>query len=266
VTSLQRERDEALAIRAARGDGEAFGELAARYQPLLCAAARRLGGELEPDDARQVALIGLFEACRATDGVRCFAGIARLRVRWGVSVSRRAARAQKHRVLTDAERPDEISEHRLAGLAGSAAADPARVVVARDELRTRLQERREQVQRRANAPKSDLRRRYSDEQTARALAMISGGRTVTEAAVAVGAACSTVKNWVNATPPDSPARRALEVSHARAPGGNLSRRFSDEQIARAVALVADGSTISAAAATVGTSWATVQRWIRQAAA
>jgi DNA-directed RNA polymerase specialized sigma24 family protein len=69
--------DEALAVRAARGDNAAFGELARRYEPLLHKEARRVPEGQDRDDARQEALIGLYEACRATDGKRPFAGSRR---------------------------------------------------------------------------------------------------------------------------------------------------------------------------------------------
>src|SRR4051794_41884274 len=80
--SLQTVSDRYLARRAAQGEGAAFAELARRYQPLLMAAAHAKPEGGEVDDVRQHALIGLFVACRATDGQRSFAGIAKVNVRW----------------------------------------------------------------------------------------------------------------------------------------------------------------------------------------
>jgi hypothetical protein len=73
--------DEALAVRTAGGDGSAFEQLAQRYGSLLCAATWEARDELGRAEAHQAALIGLWNACRATDGVHRFAGIARRRVR-----------------------------------------------------------------------------------------------------------------------------------------------------------------------------------------
>lgn len=257
--------DEALAVSAARGDGLAFEELARRYRPLLSAAARWLPDGLEADDARQAALIGLWEACRATDGVRCFAGLARRRVRWTVGVARRAATARKQRILTDALHASDAGGDGLDWIAAPESTDPARVVELRDVIRERLREHAAIKRRRATAPSGDLRRRYTREQHETALATFAAGGSMPAAASAAGVGYRVAHDWIKAAPPDSPAGRELAARRGSAPGGALSRRFSDEEKARAVALVARGGSVQSAARAVGTTWPTVQRWLDQAA-
>jgi transposase-like protein len=257
--------DEQLAVRAASGDGDAFEELARRYRPLIGAATRWLPDGLEPDDARQASLLGLFEACRATDGVRRFSGLAAKRVRWQVAAARRTATTRKHRVLTDAIHGSDERDGPLAWIAAPESTDPARVVELREVLRDRLRDHAATERRRAKAPRGDLRRRYTREQVDRALALIAAGSTISDAAAAVGARYRAVHEWLDAAPPDSPAGRQLAALRERGPTGNLARRFSPDQRAQALAMVADGNTISAAASAIGASHPTVVRWLRDAA-
>jgi RNA polymerase sigma factor (sigma-70 family) len=257
--------DEVLAVAAAGGDGLAFEELARRYRPLICAAARWLPDGLEADDARQAALIGLWEACRATDGARRFAGLARRRVRWSVGVARRAAMAHKQRVLTDALHASDDGRNGLDWIAAPEGVDPARVVELRDVMRERVREEEALKRRRAIAPGGDMRRRYTAEQRERVLATFVGGASIREAASAAGVKYRRAHEWLTSAPADSPAGRELAARRDRTPGGVLGRRFSDEDRARAVALVADGSSVLAAARAVGATWPTVQRWLDQAA-
>jgi transposase-like protein len=257
--------DEQLAVRAAAGDGDAFEELARRYRPLIGAATRWLPDGLEPDDARQAALLGLFEACRATDGIRRFAGLAAKRVRWQVAAARRAATTRKHRVLTDAIHGNDERDGALAWIAAPDATDPARVVELREVLREQVRDHADTQRRRANAPRGDLRRRYTPEQVDRALALIAAGSTISDAAAAVGARYRAVHEWLDAAPPDSPAGRQLAAIRQCGPSGNAARRFSRDERARAVKMVADGNTISAAASAIGASHPTVVRWLRNAA-
>lgn len=261
--SLYGVRDEFLARRAASGDAVAFAELARRYEPLIAAATRRPPDGLALEDARQAALIGLFQACRETDGLRTFAGIARLRVQWAAAAAFRSACAFKQRMLTDATRDGHGPDGALAHVAGPAGADPARVVELRTELRERWDARQRRLRDRARAPGGDLRRRYSDEQIDRACAMVANGSSVAAAAAAVGAHRRAVNEWVSKPRNGQPA--ALAVRRGRIPDGQLQRRFSDEQIARARALVNRGASPRQAAAAVGASKGTVLRWLRAAA-
>jgi RNA polymerase sigma-70 factor (ECF subfamily) len=256
--------DEALAVRAANGDDAAFAELARRYQPLLRAAARRVPEGQDADDARQEALIGLYEACRATDGQRRFAGIAKVNVRWRISRARRDAATIKQRLLSDSLREGDVPEYRRTWLTACESADPASIVELRDELRQCLRDRPAALGLALSA--RDATRRYSAGQIAHALRLTADGETITEAAAAVGAGYATVLEWVEQAPAQSPARQALEARRSRAPGGNLSRRFSDEQKQLAIRLVTEQRrSLRAAAAAVGATSPTVLRWVRQAA-
>jgi transposase len=263
--SLERVRDEFPARRAASGDGVAFGELARRYEPLIAAATRRPPDGLDLDDARQAALIGLYQACRETDGLHTFAGIARLRVRWAVAAAIRSACTGKQRILTDATRDGNGDEPggALVRLAGPGALEPACVVELRAELRERWHARQRRARDRAQAPHRDLRRRYSDEQIAGAVALVGAGSTVAAAADAVGASYGAVRDWVSKPRDGKPA--ALATRRAHMPDRALHRGYSDEQIAHVRALVDDGHSIRDAAATIGAARSTVLRWLRSAA-
>lgn len=261
--SLDCVRDEFLARRAASGDGVAFAELARRYEPLIAATTRRPPDGLAVEDACQAALIGLYQACCETDGLRTFAGIARLRVQWAVAAAFRSACTCKQRILTDATRDGHEPTGALARLAGPTGLDPARVVELRAELRERWHARQRRARDRARAPHGDLRRRYSDQQIDRAIAMVANGSTVAAAAAAVGAHHRAVNEWVAKPRNGRPA--ALAARRAQLPDRDLHRGYSDEQISRARTLVAAGHTIRSTAAEIGASHSTVLRWLREAA-
>ncbi|MGH2944831.1 MAG: sigma-70 family RNA polymerase sigma factor [Solirubrobacteraceae bacterium] len=242
--SLAQVRDEFLAARAARGDEVAFAALARRYRGLLGTATRYYAAGVDADDLRQAALIGLYFACRSFDpGHGCrFAGWARRCVRQAILNALRWPGGRRQRVLTDALHDGEDVtrqlEHRVAAPAGS---DPAVVVALRDELRERVHASRRRV---------DRRRRYSDEQVRRALALIAAGKTLKETGWAVGAPPGRVACWV---------RRAGQPR----PGGR--RRYSRTEIDHALALVHTGASLRQAGAAVGATNAIVLRWIRKAA-
>lgn len=68
--SVVRVRDEFLARRAARGDGAAFVILAWRCEPIIAATvARACPGAADEEVLRQAALLGLWQACRVSDGL-----------------------------------------------------------------------------------------------------------------------------------------------------------------------------------------------------
>jgi len=255
--------DEALAVRAAGGDGPAFEELAQRYRSLLYAATWEARDELEREEALQAALIGLWDACRATDGVRRFAGIARRRVRWQVAAERRAKTRVKHRILTDALQADDDPRPLAESVPAAAGADPARVVELRETLRERLHDQAERKRRKALAPGGDLRRRYTQQQRDTVLAAFVDGASIPAAATAAGVSYFTAHGWISAAPADS--ATGCELAARRGSTGTLARSFKEHDKARAIALVQQGASIKSAAQTVGASWPTVQRWLKQAA-
>jgi transposase-like protein len=233
--------DNFLAARAAAGDDSAFAELALRFRPLIGKATMLPPAGLDVEDLRQEALLGLFETCQRHDPRRgAFAALARCNVRQRVIAASKRARTIKHRLLTEAAHDGEDPGLWLAArVAAPAGADPARVVELRDELRERAERTR----------KVDRRRRYSDEQAARALALIAEGNTPKEAAFAVGATREAVHAWL---------RRAGQTPIAG------RRHFTAAEVAHAVALVEAGATLREAAAAVGTTGPTVLRWLRRA--
>ena len=240
--------DAFLARRAAGGDQAAFAELARRYRPLIgrLSSGPPLGVDI--DDLRQEGLLGLLETCRLHDPSKGpFAALARKNMAWRVRGARRNACAGKHRVLSeaahDAEDPLRWIAIRVPAPPGS---DPALVVELREELRDRAALARQP--KRARRP--DRRRRYSDEDVMRALALIAEGRTIKEVAFAVGAPSDRVLRWV---------KRARQPR----PGGR--RCFTAEEIRTAVALVKSGASLRQAAAAVGASSPAVLRWVRKAA-
>jgi transposase-like protein len=186
-------------------------------------------------------------------------------VRWKVAAARRAAVAHKQRILTDAARDGTGPQDALANLAAPDGADPARVIELRDVLRERLHHRDHTERRRAHAPNGDLRRRYSDDQIDRAVSMVLRGSTIAAAAAAVGARYGAVRAWASEARATQPTGAPLASRRATAPGGDLRRRFTNQQIDRAVSMVLRGSTLTAAAAAVGASHPTVLRWVRRAA-
>jgi RNA polymerase sigma factor (sigma-70 family) len=233
--------DEFLARRAAAGDDAAFAELVRRYRPLLRHACKWPPPGLDVEELRQEALLGLFDTCRRHDPARGrFAALAKCNVRQRVITASVRARTRKHRMLTEAahDRGDPTL-WLSARLPAPAGADPALVVELRDELRERAERTR----------KVDRRRRYTDEQAARALALIAEGKTPKEAAFAVGATRNAVHTWLKRSGQTPVAGR---------------RHFSAEEIGEAVALVRAGATLREAAAAVGTTGPTVLRWLRRA--
>jgi RNA polymerase sigma factor (sigma-70 family) len=246
--SLRAVSDGFLAARTAEGDGVAFAELARRYRPLIVHVTRWRELGLDVEDARQEALLGLFQACLKHDPARGrFEGLASLRVRSGVRNARIDARRPGRRILTEAYRDGDEPTRQLAERAvAQEGSDPARVVELRDELR----ERAERARRKANAPHGDLRRRYSDEQIAHALALLGAGKTLKQAALEVGASANRVARW------------AKRAGQPRTAG---RRRYRPTEVRQAVALVHDGKSLRQAAAAVGATNATVLRWVRRAA-
>src|SRR5688500_14317327 len=100
--SLRVVSDGFLAVRAARGGGVAFEELARRYRPLIGRATLDPPPGVDADDLRQEALLGLLDTCfRFNRGKGPFPALARRNVRQRVNRARYAARARKHLVLTD---------------------------------------------------------------------------------------------------------------------------------------------------------------------
>src|SRR3954469_16074725 len=253
--SLESISDRYLARRAATGDGAAFAELARRYQPLLGAAAHvgPEGGDV--DDARQHALIGLFVACRATDGQRSFAGIAKLNVRWELARARRDAATRKHRVLTHALRDETPAAGAAGWLPAPAICDPARIV----ELRERAAGRPGVL--RLVLDEHDAARRHSAATVARALDLVAQGHTIAHAARLLGVSYGAVHRWVRQAPSDP------RVGRAPLRDGNPhARRYSDQQRRHAIELVTEhGHTLRTAAAAVGAAQMTVHRWLRAAA-
>lgn len=246
--SLHAVSDGFLAARTAEGDGLAFAELARRYRPLIVHVTRSRELGLEVEDARQEALLGLFQACLKHDPERGrFEGLASLRVRSRVRNARIDARRPSRRILTEAYRDGDEPTRQLAERAvAPEGSDPALVV----ELRHELRECAVRARRKATAPGGDLRRRYSDEQIAHALALIAEGRTLKETALAVGASADRVARWVRRAGQPRPAGR---------------RRYSPAEIREAISLVHGGASLRQAAAAVGASNATVLRWAREAA-
>jgi hypothetical protein len=240
--------DAFLAARAAAGDEAAFAELARRYRPLLGRVTTGPPAGVEVEDLRQEALIGLFDTCRLHDPAKGpFAALAKRNVRWRVSRARARARTVKHRLLTHAARDgDDPSRWLAQRLPAPAGSDPARVAELRDELR----EHAERAHKPARRVTVDRRRRYSDEQVARALALIADGNTIKQAAFAVGARSDQVGRWIK------------RAGQPRLAG---RRRFTRQEIRQAVALVHAGASLRQAGAAVGTTGPTVLRWLRNAA-
>jgi molybdenum-dependent DNA-binding transcriptional regulator ModE len=153
-----------------------------------------------------------------------------------------------------------------AGLSQPERAALARVVERWDERMRRIRagapERSSRARRKQLAPGGDLRRRYSDEQINRALALVADGSTIRQAAAAVGAPYRAVWGWVRR---QQPAEDPDRFKRRRAQWSSRRRRFSDEQVDRALAVVAEGGSISKAAAAVGASNPTIIKWLREAA-
>jgi DNA-directed RNA polymerase specialized sigma24 family protein/transposase-like protein len=239
--SLVGVRDQFLAARASRGDAAAFAELARRYRRLLWAVSNHPPAGLEPEDLHQEALLGLFAACRRSAQLPglWFPWLARRHVRWAVAAACTKACRGKHQLLSHAKRDgEEVGQQLENRAAAPAASDPAVVVELRDELR----ERARPITRRANAPGGDLRRRYSDQQVARAVELIGEGKTLKEAAFAVGAPVCQVERWVK--------RAGVKRTGGR-------RRYTEAEKAHALALVDAGLSLAKAGAAVGATGPTV---------
>jgi transposase-like protein len=172
---------------------------------------------------------------------------------------------RKQRVLTDALHAGDDGGNGLEWIAAPEGIDPARVVELRDVMRERVREEAAIKRRRAIAPGGDMRRRYTTDQREHVLATFVAGASIREAASAAAVNYRTAHEWLTSAPADSPAGRELAARRGRTPSGVLGRRFSDEDKARAIALVAEGSSVLAAARAVGATWPTVQRWLDQAA-
>jgi len=232
--------DAFLATRAAKGDDAAFAELARRYRPLI--GYYRMGPPtgVDVEDLRQAALLALLHTCQRHDPAKGpFRALAKRNVRSRVSAARRQACTRKHRLLSDAmhdgDEPGLWLEARVAAPAGT---DPLRAVELRDELRAYAERTR----------KVDRRRRYTDEQAARAVALVAEGKTVKEAAFAVGAPADRVAHWLQ------------QAGQTPVVG---RRFFTPAEIARAVELVREGASLREAGAAIGASSCSVLRWLRQ---
>jgi transposase-like protein len=239
--SLRTISDAFLAARSAEGDEAAFAELAYRYRRLVDHMSAGPPAGVDLDDLRPVALLGLLDTCYRYDPAKgAFAALAKRNVRQQVIRARVHARTVKHRLLSEAARDGDDPKRWLAErLPAPAGTDPARRVELYDELREYAERTR----------KVDRRRRYSDEQIARALDLIAEGKTPKEAAFAVGAPRARVVTW---------AKRAGQR------GPTLRRRFTATEIDQARALVRRGASLREAAAAVGTTGPTVLRWMRAA--
>jgi hypothetical protein len=207
--------DAELAARVVKGDGDAFAELAHRYGWLIGWLTSRPHPGLEREAERQEALIGLLQACRDFDPARgSFGAIATIRVRSRVSTARTKAHNTRNRIITNALRlehhagPDEDRMRTLGEMppAGDAS-DPALVVELRDELRQRAIRRQREERARAARRRPHSRparreravewpRRYTDADISTALTLVAEGKTLREAAAAVGASHPTVMRWL----------------------------------------------------------------------
>jgi DNA-directed RNA polymerase specialized sigma24 family protein len=233
--------DAVLASRAVRGDGPAFSELARRYRGLIRGATQWPPVGLTCEDLRQEALIGLLEACHAHDagrgGYDLLAGAC---VRNRVRGARRTARRAKHRVLSDAlsldapdrNVPDDDGELRSLGdrVADPVAVEPARVVATREQL----------------AEISAALRALSPRQRA---AVASEGE-------------ATAKDRYHAR---QRLRQLLDRGPAAWTARTDGRLYSQQQVDRALALVANGHSLTRAGAAVGANRTTVLRWLNRAA-
>jgi DNA-directed RNA polymerase specialized sigma24 family protein len=252
--SLERLRDEFLSVRASRGDGAAFAELARRYRPLIVSASIDPPPGVEFEDLRQEALIGLFEACRRKartpdgPGLAGFAWFARRYVRWRVMKARTHARTRKHHVLSHATvRDDEAWQRVELSAPAPAASDPAVVVQLRAELRELAN--RPSLRALPGVRSDDGRRRYTNEQIDHALELVKQGQTVQQAALAAGASVDQVGKWVK--------RAGVQRTAGR-------HYYSEAEKAHALALVDGGASLAKAGAAVGATGPTVLRWRRKA--
>jgi RNA polymerase sigma factor (sigma-70 family) len=235
--TLRSATDAALAARASRGDGEAFAQLAGRYRGLIAYVTRWPPRGMTREDLRQEALIGLFEACRAHDPERGFDKLAGRCVRNRVWTAIRDAGAHKQRVLSDAlgldqragaegDREEPTIAERLPARDGH---DPATIAEARERLAELA------VALRVLSPRYRDALLREDGDTAR---MRWHARQRLRRVLDKGPATSTRED---------------------------GRRYTDEQIQHALALVANGESLHRAGAAVGAHHSTVLRWRRNAA-
>lgn len=198
--------DTALAARVVDGDGVAFAELARRYRSMIHDACGWAPHGLTRADLRQEALIGLLEACKGYEAGRghAFEKFASTCVYYHAHRARRDAMRLKHQMLTralwhaiqedtrQARLGDEAQPVLAVQMAASIGTDPARIVELREELRERVAGRRWREQQARRPRRREL---YSDEQIAHALALVEGGKSLHEAAAAVGTTHTTVLRW-----------------------------------------------------------------------
>jgi hypothetical protein len=237
--SLHKVLEGALARRVAAGDEIAFNELACRYRGLIGLMTRAPGPGVERAELSQAALLGLWDACRLFDASEgAFSPLARVCMRRRVWNAWNRARRVKHRVLTDAVGLDQRDGPRGDGddptiaerLPARDGFDPARVTAARETLA---------------------------ELTIAVKALSPGYRA---ALWSEGTATARARYH---------ARQRLRALLERGPVAASSlrdgRRYSDDQIRQALALVAHGASDRQAGAFVGASATAVFRWRQKAA-
>jgi RNA polymerase sigma factor (sigma-70 family) len=126
-------------------DDAAFEQLAHRHRALLANMTRgyRMPPGMTPEDLRQEALLGLWDACTYHEGLGVFAHFARPCIRHRIYYALRRDRTRKHEILNGAGSLDTPipNEHRggrartAEELVGDATADTPRLVEAREDLR-----------------------------------------------------------------------------------------------------------------------------------
>ena len=198
--SLRSLGDSTLAARAVGGDGEAFAELERRYRGLIWQTVRRPAFGLSFEDQRQEALIGLFVACRAHDPVHGrFGGMATVCVRRHVMQARRRAKLHRHRVLTEALGLDAPDDHdgtqTLAERLGDDRDDPVEILQRREELFALASVPRNLARLHGPSQRTN-RRRYTAAEVRTALALVAEGKSLRQAAAAIGAGHATVLGWL----------------------------------------------------------------------
>ena len=104
------------------------------------------------------------------------------------------------------------------------------------------------------------------ETRAKVVELVSQGSTIAAAARAVGLSRASAASYVRAVgiKPWSPAQRAAVRAGVKAAEKAEAARVRQMAIDQVVALVADGSTLVAAASRVGVSVSTTRRWVRDA--
>jgi hypothetical protein len=170
-------------------------------------------------------------------------------VRWRVIKARVRARTRKHYVLSRATVKDAETWQRVERSAPApAASDPAVVVQLCDELRELAN--RPSLRALPGIRSDDARRRYTNEQIDHALELIKQGKTLQQAALAVGAKTDQVARWVK--------RAGITRTAGR-------HYYTDAEKAHALALVDAGASLAKAGAAVGATGPTVLKWRTKAA-